>query len=572
MTGQQVLTGTAFAALMRRGHQRLHEQAEVVNALNIFPVPDGDTGTNMDLSLGAGVAALDQRSEWSLQEATQALATGLLMGARGNSGVILSQLFRGFSKAAQGATGMDVRVFAQALQEGIDIAYKAVSKPVEGTILTVAREAASVAVREARQNPTWAVLMEQVYEAAQAALQRTPSQLPVLKQAGVVDSGGQGLVFIYEGFLEYLRGHESPAASPGDELHSVVARPVLEYAGSHIARTGENGYCTEVLVRAGARASLVEGQLRERLGQYGDSLLVVAAEDLVRVHVHTLHPGRVLEDALTCGPLVQIKVENMTEQHDRISDLETVAKADSSASVAATPDHDGILKEDRDRGAVTALVAAASGDGIRDVFESLGATVIDGGQSMNPSTEEIVAAAQNAGGRQVVFLPNNKNIVLAAEQAREVLEGGLEVVPCTSIPQGLAAAAVFDARESATANRARMEASLHAVQSGCVARAARDSQYQGHAIAAGQYMAIAEADVVEVHADRAAAAVAAVRAMVAAARGNGVDAELLTVFYSDQVDETEREELRRTLAHLYGFEIEMRYGGQPVYDYIFSLE
>ncbi|MCL6632123.1 MAG: DAK2 domain-containing protein [Alicyclobacillus herbarius] len=586
MAGQQYLNGTAFAALLRAGHQRLHEQAEFVNTLNIFPVPDGDTGTNMDLSFASGINALRRRTAWDLHEAAQAFATGLLMGARGNSGVILSQLFRGFVRISQGMDVLDARGFAQALQEGVDIAYKAVSKPVEGTILTVAREAAQAGVREARSNPPLSVWMETVHAAAQAALAKTPSQLPVLKQAGVVDSGGQGLVFIYEGFLSYLM-HDGANHNESASVIRFSPDMRLDYAGRHIVRKGEHGYCTEVLVRVTGDTQEVERKLRRRFEQYGDSLLVVAAGNLVRVHVHTLHPGRVLEDALGFGPLVQIKIENMTEQHDRLSldghaDTRETApvvpgKERPTPSGAAAAD-DAVAADGQDLAELTqpqtqtALVAVVSGDGLKEVLTSLGAVVVDGGQSMNPSTEEIVAAARQTGAREVIFLPNNKNIVLAAEQAREVLDGRLVVAPCITVPQGIAAAAVFDARESAEANRIRMESAVSGVLSGCVAMAARDSQYQGHSIQAGQFMAIADPDVVAVYPDRAAAAVAAVRALMERAQEQGMDPELLTIFSGRDVKTDELQELNRTLASLYGLEIEIRHGGQPVYDYIFSLE
>jgi DAK2 domain fusion protein YloV len=571
LAAEQFLTGTSFADLIRAGHQRLHEQAGVVNSLNIFPVPDGDTGTNMDLSLGAGVAALNRRSEWELREAVTALTTGLLMGARGNSGVILSQLFRGFVKVTQSADFLDARAFAQALAEGVEIAYRAVSKPVEGTILTVAREAAQTGVREARQDPPLAVWMGRVYEAARLALARTPEQLPVLKQAGVVDSGGQGLVFIYEGFLQYLSGEASVSQSVATVGKLGATNTRLDYAGAHIAAPGEYGYCTEVLVRVGSeRATKAERQLREQFARYGDSLLVVAADDLIKVHVHTLHPGRVLEDALSYGPLLQIKIENMTEQHAGLRGHEDRVAGSMTANDAVDDAGSGNTSESGPRVA-TALVAVAAGDGLQEIFRSLGAQIIiDGGQTMNPSTEEIVAAAQKVNADHVIVLPNNKNIVLAAEQAQSVLGERLHVVKSTTIPQGIAAATAFQPRDPVEQNRTRMEQALQQVKSGSVVCAVRDSQYQGHAIRAGQYLGIADQDLVEVGDDRAATAIAVVRALAASAEDTG--AELLTIFYGNDVTAEERKEVARMVATLFSFEVELRYGGQPIYDYIFALE
>ncbi|WDL97407.1 DAK2 domain-containing protein [Alicyclobacillus sp. ALC3] len=546
MTSLDRLNGEAFAQLVAAGHARLKRHVGVVNSLNIFPVPDGDTGTNMELSLASGVVRLLARTDQTLFGAAQALASGLLMGARGNSGVILSQLFRGFIRAAQRADYLDVTSFSIALQEGVSIAYRAVAKPVEGTILTVAREAAAAGTREARQEHGLEAWMAKVCDAARVALSRTPEQLAVLKEAGVVDSGGQGLVYIYEGFLAFLRGEE--AAGEGETVSpagTMSTEPVLDFAAAHIDHEGEFGYCTETLIRVdGARAADTEEVLRQQLATYGDSLLVVSAEDLVKVHVHTLHPGRVLEDALIHGTLIKIKIDNMTEQH---TDIQTA--------------------QDTRQPTELAVVAVVAGEGLQQVFTSLGATiVVSGGQTMNPSTEDIVDAVRRANAVETIVLPNNRNIVMAANQARDVLGESVQVVPSRSIPEGIAALMAMRSEDSAEVNAQRMEAAMAGVNAGQVVRAVRDSVFQERVIKANQYLGLVDQDLTEVGDDRLAVALNVISAM-------GVkDAELLTVFYGSGVASDELERLTNEVENEFGIEVEVREGGQPVYDYIFALE
>jgi uncharacterized protein len=551
MTSQQQLTGTGFAELVRSGHARLKQMVGVVNALNVFPVPDGDTGTNMEMSLASGVAQLENVSGKNLYDITQAFASGLLMGARGNSGVILSQLFRGFAKVTQNMTEMDVWAFAKALHEGVQIAYRAVAKPVEGTILTVAREAAAAGLREAKKRPDFADWMHHVHAAAARALAHTPEQLPVLKQAGVVDSGGQGLVFIFEGFYQWFKGE------PCSVERMDTADPVLQldFAGAHIDHDGEFGYCTEALIRIESGSSeQVQASLRSTLSQYGDSLLVVGTEALVKVHVHTLHPGRVLEDALAFGPLVKIKIDNMTEQHAHLPEARTenVTMADTSDSVNRKP---------------LATVVVAAGDGLSEIFRSLGADVVlSGGQTMNPSTEEIVSAIRSANSEQVIVLPNNKNIVLAAQQAREVVGPTVHVVPTTTVPEGIAAMMAFHGDVSAEQNVSQMSESIGLVQSGLVVRAVRDSVFQDRQIRANQYLGFAHQKLVYVGDSRHQAVMDVVRELGSA------NAELLTVFYGNDVPQGELHHLVAQIEQRFDLEVELKYGGQPVYDYILSLE
>jgi DAK2 domain fusion protein YloV len=554
MAAEKHLNGTGFTELIRAGHARLKQLVDVVNALNIFPVPDGDTGTNMELSLASGVSSLDKLSHPTLASATQTLASGLLMGARGNSGVILSQLFRGFSKAAQNAQELDVATFAQALHEGVQIAYRAVAKPVEGTILTVAREAAAAGLREAKNKLSLSDWMHSVYQAAAKALAKTPDQLLVLKQAGVVDSGGQGLVFIFEGFERWLKGE--PVLSDVSDTLAVplTAKVNLDFAAAHIHHEGEFGYCTEVLVRLEeTQVADAESFLRQTLSSYGDSLLVVGAEDLVKVHVHTLNPGRVLEDALRFGALVKIKIENMTEQH---AEIQAHSGTMQPAPMSSSRPHKDM-----------SVVAVSAGDGLRDVFTSLGVDVVlSGGQTMNPSTEEIVEAVKSANSDTVIVLPNNKNIVMAAEQAKHVLGDMVHVVPTTSIPEGISAMMAYIGTMAPEENARRMTAAMQGVRYGQVVRAVRDSVYQDREIKANQYLGFANQQLIYVGEERMSAMLEVVKLL------DGANAELLTVFYGAEVPEVEVQQLNEQVGQSFGLELDVQYGGQPIYDYIFSLE
>jgi uncharacterized protein len=556
MSADKHLNGTAFTELIRAGHARLKQVVDVVNALNIFPVPDGDTGTNMELSLASGVASLEKLTTPSLAEAAQSLSSGLLMGARGNSGVILSQLFRGFSKVSQNVDELDSVTFAQALHEGVQIAYRAVAKPVEGTILSVAREAASAGMRESKQKIALSDWMHRVYDAAVKALAKTPDQLPVLKQAGVVDSGGQGFVFILEGFDRWLSG--ATDAAPADIPSPVVGVANLDFAAAHIEHTGEYGYCTEVLIRLNHSSVLeAEQNLRHTLSMYGDSLLVVGAEDLLKVHVHTLHPGKVLEDALAFGQLAKIKIENMTEQHSTIQGL---AGREGTEMAAAQPVEVRPLKS-------TSIVAVSAGEGLEAVFTSLGVDcVLSGGQTMNPSTEEIVDAVKSTKSERVIVLPNNKNIIMAAEQARQVLGDGVRVVPTASIPEGIAAMMAYLDAATPDDNVQRMTAAIQGVRAGLVVRAVRDSVYQDREIRENQFLGFANQQLVYVGEER----MTAVRETVQKLNETGL--ELLTVFYGAQVPPSEVERLQEVVAMPLGLELDVQYGGQPVYDYIFTLE
>jgi len=552
MSSLQHLNGTAFAHMMCAGHQRLKANVQFVNALNIFPVPDGDTGTNMELSMAAGIARLAAQVEWPLHAAANTFAAGLLMGARGNSGVILSQLFRGFIKASQHDDELNVRTFSAALTDGVQIAYRAVAKPVEGTILTVAAAAAAAGAQEAKQQPDVIAWLETVYRAACSALEKTPDQLPVLKQAGVVDSGGQGLVYIFEGFLAYLKGEDKFVSSSNG---AVVSPVPVDFAATHVVHHGEYGYCTEVLIRV-PDANRAEKQLRKKLAALGDSMLVVGVDDLVKVHVHSLNPGRVLEEALSYGPLVKIKIDNMTEQY---ADLQPSTDA-QNVVLPTRPNVSGIVKP-------VAVVAVAVGDGLKSVFESLDVdVVVSGGQTMNPSTEDLIAAIQSVASESVLLLPNNKNIILAAEQAKEVLGDHVNVVPTTNISQGIAAMMAYRPDRRSADNAEKMWEAAADVIAGQVVRAVRNSVFQEREIREGQFLGFLNQSLVSVSEQRLDVLVELVGRM------KTDTSELVTLFYGSDVPELELASFEAQVMTKYGVEVEATYGGQPVYDYIFTVE
>jgi hypothetical protein len=569
------------------GAKHLQANVDAVNALNVFPVPDGDTGTNMNLTLASGVKELKKISSSHLGRAAEALAKGLLMGARGNSGVILSQLFRGFAKSVAAHEHIGATQFAAALQHGVDTAYKAVVKPVEGTILTVAREAARHATAIARKIGDMADLMEEVARKAKEALAKTPEQLPVLKQVGVVDAGGQGLLLIYEGFAVALR---RPAGETADDFADVAdGRPITPHqaapqkAQAHIATEEIRfGYCTEFMVRLASRRAnggrFDESRFRRQLETYGDSVLVVADDQLVKVHIHAEYPGDVLTMAQQYGDLLNIKIENMREQHARLleddgADSSVVPhKADgprpgAAVSVAtAEPDGDAAYEPEREPSPF-GFVAVASGDGITAIFESLGADVVlSGGQTMNPSTEDIVNAIGRVNAKTVFVLPNNSNIVMAARQAADLADRPVIVIPSKTIPQGLSALLAYREHVDAEQNREEMERAIARVRSGQVTRAVRDSQIDGMTIREGQFLGIQDGRIVSAEADLAEACKKLLRSMMD-------EGEVVTVLTGAEADEKVTDELAAWLEREYPeAEVEVRDGGQPLYAYIFSVE
>ncbi len=562
--GLKRLDGLVFANMVANGAANLSQNADYVDSLNVFPVPDGDTGTNMNLTMTSGAKEVAALNSANIADVSSKFARGLLMGARGNSGVILSQLFRGFGKAIEGKTEVSTVDFAEALKRGVDTAYKAVMKPVEGTILTVAREAADEALRASESTSDFNEFMELVIVEAKASLERTPDLLPVLKEVGVVDSGGQGLLVIYEGFLASLEGKEL------EKPHAPVMDALIEAEHHAHAAQGfmstediEFGYCTEIMVRFQDEklkdAPFNEDTFRNELSELGDSLLVVADEELLKVHVHVETPGDVITKGQRYGELVAVKIENMRQQHSTILEEEHGANQHGVQTAAPTAPK---------AKAPFAIVTVAMGEGVSELFRSLGAAhVIEGGQTMNPSTEDIVKAIEAANADHVFIFPNNSNIIMAAEQAASVAPCGVSVIPTKTVPQGLAAAIAFNPEADVETNERGMKAAASAVKSGQVTYAVRDTSIDGVEIRKDDHMAIAEKKIVASSASSLEAAKALVDALVDA------DDEIITILTGEG---SSAEDVAALSAYIESkndeIEIEVHDGKQPLYSYIFSVE
>nr|WP_285849472.1 DAK2 domain-containing protein [Niallia taxi] len=543
-----------------QGANHLSSNANYVDALNVFPVPDGDTGTNMNLSMTSGAKEVQNNIQSHIGKVGLSLSKGLLMGARGNSGVILSQLFRGFSKSIEQKDSISAQEFANALQFGVETAYKAVMKPVEGTILTVAKDAAKKAVQSAENNTDITAVMADVVKEAKASLNRTPDLLPVLKEVGVVDSGGQGLVFVYEGFLSVLTGEALP-----ETTQQTVTMNDLVNAEHHKNVHGfmntediEFGYCTEFMVRLeedklGGKP-FSEEQFRQDLSQYGDSLLVIADDEVVKIHIHSNKPGEVLTFGQNYGNLIKMKIENMREQH---SSLIEGSKESFDAPMPA-------VEEQKEYGIVT----VSMGSGIADMFRSIGAhSVIEGGQTMNPSTEDIVNAVNKVNAKKVFILPNNKNIIMAAEQAAQVLDAEVAVIPSKTVPQGMSALLAFNPSGDLETNKKGMIAALEHVKTGQITYAVRDTSIDGLQIETGDFMGIADGKIVAKSKGKVQSAQELLGKMI------DEDTEILTIIKGEEALEEELEAIVSFVEENYeDVEVEVHDGKQPLYSFIFSVE
>ncbi|MCY7757045.1 DAK2 domain-containing protein [Bacillus inaquosorum] len=550
----RTLDGRTFAEMILAGAQNLSQNASAVDALNVFPVPDGDTGTNMNLSMTSGAREVEQMDTDDIGKVGSALSKGLLMGARGNSGVILSQLFRGFSKSIETKKEINALEFAQALQAGVDMAYKAVMKPVEGTILTVAKDAAKKAVALAEKETDITALMTAVTGEAEASLNRTPELLPVLKEVGVVDSGGKGLLCVYEGFLASLKGEIVPQKAVLPSLDDMVSAEHHKSAQSMMNTEDiEFGFCTEVMVRLDqTKREFDEGTFRQDLSQFGDSLLVIADESLAKVHIHAEEPGNVLNYAQHYGELIKIKIENMREQHTSIISQES-KPAENEKPPAKQP---------------YGIVTVAMGEGISDLFKSIGASVvIEGGQTMNPSTEDIVEAVKSVNAETVFILPNNSNIIMAANQAASVMGEQVFVIPAKTVPQGMSALLAFNPDQEAEANEANMLSAIQQVKSGQVTYSVRDTHIDGKDIKKGDFMGILNGTIIGTAEDQLSAAKMLLSEMI------GEDDEIVTILYGEDASQEEAEELEAFLSEKYEeIEVEIHNGKQPLYSYIVSAE
>ncbi len=550
------ISASQFQEMVQAGANRLQTNAEFVNSLNVFPVPDGDTGTNMNLSMTSGAKAVSDATTEKVGELANHLSKGLLMGARGNSGVILSQLFRGFAKQIPNVDTLNATDLAKAFTHGVETAYKAVMKPVEGTILTVARVAAEFGERKAAETDDCVEVMTAVVKGAKRALAKTPDLLPVLKEVGVVDSGGQGLLFVYEGFLSVLNGEyvlEENFVTPAAMEEMVNAEHHRSVQGHMATEDITFGYCTEIMVKIGDGPTVDSefdyDTFRNYLNELGDSLLVVNDDEIIKVHVHTEHPGEVMNYGQKFGSLVKIKVDNMRVQHETLLDNEDRTPANKPRVPYA-------------------VIAIAAGNGVKELFTSLGAAhVISGGQTMNPSTEDILKAIEEVNADQVIILPNNKNIFMAADQAAEVADIPVVVVPSRTISQGMTAMLAFNDQNTLNENKEAMTEMLDSVISGSITHAIRDTTIDGVVIKEGNFLGMIDGKIVVAQEDILEASVTTLEKMMTE------DTEIITIIIGEEGSQKVADKLEAALLEMdEDLEIEIHVGDQPVYPYLFSAE
>ncbi|HJF31508.1 MAG TPA: DAK2 domain-containing protein [Sporosarcina psychrophila] len=554
----KTIDGLKFAEMIKLGAHHLYQNADYVDSLNVFPVPDGDTGTNMNLSMTSGAKETEENAVAHIGHTAQALSKGLLMGARGNSGVILSQLFRGFGKAIEDEATVDGVKFADALKYGVETAYKAVMKPVEGTILTVAKDASNIGVKKAESTDDIIEVMEAVVQEAKASLERTPDLLAVLKEVGVVDSGGQGLVYVYEGFLASLKGEELPERTIVESMDDLVsAEHHRTIQGFMNTEDIEFGYCTEFMVKFEEDKLKMnpydESGFRQELSRFGDSLLVISDDEVAKVHIHTEEPGDALSYGQRFGSLIKIKIENMRQQH-----LEIVGE-DHSVQNATKKE---AVKHPY------AVVTVAMGAGISNLLKSVGASaVIEGGQTMNPSTEDIVKAIEEVGAERVLILPNNKNIIMAAQQAAEIVGIEAAVVPTKTVPEGLAAILAFNPEAEVSVNVAAMTEAASFVKTGQVTHAVRDTSIDGVEITKDDFMGISGGKIVTSAPSLENVMKTLLNTLIDA------DDEIVTIIYGEDVSEEEASSMASYVENNFDHtEVELYNGKQPLYPYIISVE
>ncbi|CAA4528679.1 Dihydroxyacetone kinase family protein [Staphylococcus aureus] len=544
------INGKLFADMIIQGAQNLSNNADLVDSLNVYPVPDGDTGTNMNLTMTSGREEVENNLSKNIGELGKTFSKGLLMGARGNSGVILSQLFRGFCKNIESESEINSKLLAESFQAGIETAYKAVMKPVEGTILTVAKDAAQAAIEKANNTEDCIELMEYIIVKANESLENTPNLLAVLKEVGVVDSGGKGLLCVYEGFLKALKGEKVEAkvakidkdefVHDEHDFHGVINTEDIIY-----------GYCTEMMVRFGKnKKAFDEQEFRQDMSQFGDSLLVINDEEIVKVHVHTEYPGKVFNYGQQYGELIKLKVENMREQH-----REVIRKEQHTAK----PKMETVE---------TAIITISMGEGISEIFKSMGAThIISGGQTMNPSTEDIVKVIEQSKCKRAIILPNNKNILMASEQAASIVDAEAIVIPTKSIPQGISALFQYDVDATLEENKAQMADSVNNVKSGSLTYAVRDTKIDGVEIKKDAFMGLIEDKIVSSQSDQLTTVTELLNEMLAE------DSEILTVIIGQDAEQAVTDNMINWIEEQYpDVEVEVHEGGQPIYQYFFSVE
>ena len=550
------------------GAKGLEAKKDWINELNVFPVPDGDTGTNMTMTIMAAAKAVAELEDPDMEQLAKAISSGSLRGARGNSGVILSQLLRGFTKEIQGTASIDVTILANAMVRGTETAYKAVMKPKEGTILTVAKGMADKAIEMAAQTDDIEIFAKAVIEEGDYVLSQTPEMLPVLKQAGVVDSGGQGLMQVVKGAFDGLTGKCSDFSFEDAGILKPSSEKAPQSAGA--SRTDIDtadirfGYCTEFIIKLEKEYSQKdEDELKKYLGSIGDSLVVVSDDEIVKIHVHTNHPGLAFEKGLTYGSLSRMKVDNMREEHEErvIQDSERLAKEQ-----AAQPNP---AEEETSERKPYGFITVSCGDGLSEIFKGIGADyLIEGGQTMNPSTEDMLNAIKKVNADHIFILPNNKNIIMAANQARDLTEDKeIIVIPSKTVPQGITALVKFIPDLTPEENLENMTAEMERVQTAQITYAVRNTSIDGMEIHEGDIMAIGDHGMLAVDTSVLGAAKAALEAML------NEDSELVTIYYGSDVTEADAEAFRKQAEEEFpDKEIELQYGGQPIYYYMISAE
>ena len=555
-----------LARMFLAGAKNLDSKKDWINELNVFPVPDGDTGTNMTMTIMSAAKEVSSLTNPTMAELAKAISSGSLRGARGNSGVILSQLFRGFCKVIKEYDEIDVTILCEACQKAVETAYKAVMKPKEGTILTVAKGAADKALELSDETEDVVTFVEEVIKQAEYVLDQTPEMLPVLKQAGVVDSGGQGLVQVLKGAYDALIGKEIDYTIEGAPTGAAPAKISAETEAEI-----KFGYCTEFIIVLNAPMSdNEEHAYKAFLESIGDSIVVVADDEIVKTHVHTNDPGLALQKALTFGSLSKIKIDNMREEHQEklIKDSQKLAaqqKAEEEAYEAAQADEKTNNMPAKEMG----FVSVSIGEGMNEVFRGLGVDyLIEGGQTMNPSTEDMLNAIEHVNAKTVFILPNNKNIIMAANQAVDLVEDKqIIVIPTKTIPQGITALVNYIPDHSAEENKEQMMAEIENVKTGQVTYAVRDTEIDGKTIKQNDFMGIGDKSILSVGTDLRATTLEMVDAMV------DEDSAIVSIYFGSDSDEDSANELAAAIEEKYpDVEVEVNDGGQPIYYYVISVE
>ena len=553
------INGQTLKQMFISGGNELYNHYPEIDALNVFPVPDGDTGMNMNLTMTSGAKEIQNRNDENIFEIAKAFSRGLLMGARGNSGVITSQIFRGFALGLEGKIEANAVDFSDALEKGVEVAYKAVIRPVEGTILTVIRESSAALHYEVKDGMSIGKALEVLIREAKLSLKRTPELLPILKEVGVVDSGGAGLIKILEGMYSAVKGKliERKEGASADSNNPLLA------AGASMENE-EFGYCTEFIMSLGpdsVKRPFNEKRFTNNLSSHGNSLVVVRDDEIVKVHIHTLNPGQILTYAQQFGEFLKLKIENMTEQHHA---LESGAQVEEHVDLVPEVEDNTPLGE-------FAMIGVSSGDGIDEFFKEIGIDyVVKGGQTMNPSSEDFLAAIKKAHAKTVYIFPNNSNIVMAASQACDMVENeeiSVYVVPSKTIPQGIASAIMFNPDASPDENFKEMKSALKHVKSGEITFSIRDSEINGVKVKKDDFIGIFEKEIVVDDKDKVVATLGLIDKMI------DDDCSIVTVIYGQDVSADEVSAVRNAFREKYeDVDIDMRPGKQPVYSFIIGVE